>query len=116
MVTQTQADQWDLTIGMMAGDYNVTVWQHAFDYNNTSTGDMTPFLCVDDEWNDMLQLCLTEEGHTPENMQAWWERCVEQGYAMGLYAQQKNDIAPANMTYYVQGDKLTALTGASFYE
>ena len=111
-----EADQWDLTVGMMAGDYNVTVWQHATSYGNTSTKDHTQYLLVDDEWEAILAACLTEEGHTPENMEKWWTRCTENGYLMALYASYINDIIPENMTYYTIGDKNTPLLGASIYE
>jgi len=111
-----EPDQWDLTLGMMAGDYNVTVWQHATSYGNTSTKDHTQYLTVDDEWEAMLNACLTEEGHTPENMEKWWVHATEEGYLMGLYASYKNDVIPENMTYYTIGDKNTPLVGASIYE
>ena len=106
---------WDIMVGMMAGDYNVTVWQHGFSYVNTPTGDRTMYHLIDDEWEDLLNLCISEDGHTPENMKAWWEHCVENAYAMGLYTSNAHDILPEDMTYYVRGDKLTPLTGASTY-
>ena len=106
---------WDLEVGMMAGDFNVTVWQHGFSYGNTPTGDRTMYHLVDDEWEALLNACLTDEGHTPENMKAWWDHCVENAYAMGLYTGTNQDILPEDMTYYVQGDKLMPLTGASTY-
>ncbi|HHU22857.1 MAG TPA: ABC transporter substrate-binding protein [Clostridiales bacterium] len=106
---------WDIMVGMMAGDYNVTVWQHGFSYGNTPTGDRTMYHLIDDEWEDLLNLCISEDGHTPENMKAWWEHCVENAYAMGLYTSNAHDILPEDMTYYVRGDKLTPLTGASTY-
>lgn len=106
---------WDIELGMMAGDFNVTVWQHGFSYGNVSTGDRTMYHLVDQEWEDLLNACLTEEGHTAENMKAWWEHCAENAYAMGLYAPTQQDIMPEDMTYYVLGDKLQPLTGASIY-
>ena len=106
---------WDIEFATMAGDFNVTVWQHGFSYGNVPTKDRTMYFQVDQEWEDLLNLCLTEEGHTPENMKAWWEHCVENAYAMGVYTGSSQDILPEDMTYYVQGDKLTALTGASTY-
>ena len=116
MQLQDDPSEWDITYGTMAGDYNVTVWEHAFSYGNTSTKDKTQYHLVDDEWEEMLETCLTEAGHTPENMEKWWDRCTENAYAMGLYATIKNDVLPKNMVYYTIGDKLTALTGASIYK
>ena len=111
-----EADQWDICLQQMAGDYIVTVWEHAFSYGNTSTKDHTQYQGVDDEWEAVLNECLTEEGHTPENMEKWWDMAVENGYVMALYAQYHNSIIPENMTYFVIGDKNTALAGASLYE
>ena len=105
---------WDLDMGMMAGSEMATVWLHQYSYANMD-GTQTTNYIVDQEWEDLLNLCLTEEGHTPENMKAWWEHCVENAYAMGIYTGTSQDILPEDMTYYVQGDKLTALTGASTY-
>lgn len=116
MQLQDDPNEWDIEYTTMAGDYNVTVWEHAFSYGNTSTKDHTQYLLVDDEWEDMLNTCLTEEGHTPENMEKWWDHCAENAYAMALYETTKNDVLPANMVYYTIGDKLTALCGASIYE
>ena len=114
--TQSDPTAWDLTYGMMAGDYNVTVWQHAFDYGNVAEGGRTMYHTVDDEWQKMLDTCLTEAGHTPENMKAWWEHATENAYVMALSYDTKYDILPKNCVSYVLGDKLTALMGASIYE
>ncbi|MBE6017878.1 MAG: ABC transporter substrate-binding protein [Lachnospiraceae bacterium] len=109
-------EAWDICLQQMAGDYNVTVWEHAFSFGNTSTKDHTQYWGTDQAWEDLLNECLSEEGHTPENMEKWWDMAVENGYVLALYASIKNDILPKNMTYYVVGDKNTALAGASVYE
>lgn len=105
---------WDLDLGMMAGDFNVTVWLHGFSYGNTD-GTHTQTFVVDQEWEDLLNLCCTEDGHTPENLEKWWDHAVENAYTMGLYAGTAQVILPEDMTVFVQGDKLTPLTGASTY-
>ena len=112
-----QADPaaWDITVYMMAGDFNVTVWSHAFDYANTATGDRTMYHLVDDEWEAMLDTVLTEEGHTPENMEKWWNHAVENAYVMALFTGKSYDVIPEDMTYYCLGDKLTPLPGSSTY-
>lgn len=113
----TQADEtaWDLNIGMMAGDYIVQVWEHDFSYANTPTGDHTMNFVVDDEWDAMLQTALTEDGHTSENMLAWWNHAVEHGYTIGLYTGMSYNIVPADMTFVMQGDKLVFLPGGCTY-
>ena len=55
---------WDMYFGLMAGDYNVQAWAHDFSYNNSSSGTETTTHIVDDEWNDLLNLCNTADGHT----------------------------------------------------
>ena len=102
---------WDLDLGMMAGDYNVQVWAHAFSYGNTGDGDHTSSYVVDQEWEDLLNLVNTEDGHTSENMQAWWQHAVDNAYTMGLYSSIIYDIIPEDTTYVCLGDKLTVLPG-----
>lgn len=106
---------WDLEMGMMAGDYNVTVWQHGFDFANSPEGNRAANFSTDKEWNDLLGLCITGEGHTPENMAAWWQMAVDNAYTMGLYTGNTYDIVPEDTTYVCLGDKLTPLPGACTY-
>jgi len=103
---------WDMYFGLMAGDYNVQAWAHDFSYNNTSSGSETSTHIVDDEWNDLLNLCNTEDGHTAENMLAWWNRATENAYTMGIYGGNNYNIVPSDCVYVCQGDKLTFLPGA----
>ena len=113
--TMLDPSAWDLTFGMMAGDYNVTVWEHMFSYGNTGDGDHTSTFIYDDEWEEMLETCLSEEGHTSENMEAWWQHLVDNAYAIGCYAANKYTVIPTNMTQLYYGDKLTILPGACTY-
>ncbi|MCD8368643.1 MAG: ABC transporter substrate-binding protein, partial [Clostridiales bacterium] len=63
--TQADASAWDLSLTYMAGDYNVSVWSHGFDYNsNGADGSSTAYFSVNDEWQALLELCNTVEGHT----------------------------------------------------
>ena len=114
--TQADSTAWDMSFGMMAGDYNVQAWLHDFSYNNTSTGDHTNNFVVDDDWNDLLNLCNTEDGHTAENMQAWWEMATDHAYTMGIYAGNNYNIVPKDCTYVCQGDKLRFLPGACCFK
>ena len=110
-----ESDGWDLSLGMMAGDQNVTVWLHDFSWGNTSDGNRSINFVSDQEWEDLLNLCCTEAGHTPENMEKWWDHAVENAYTMGLFTSNVYEVLPEDMTYYVLGDKLMPLTGASTY-
>ena len=102
-------------VGMMAGDYNVTVWQHGFSFANNGDGDHTSNFVYDKDWDDLLNLCCTEEGHTSANLQRWWQMAVDNAYTMGLYTGNNYVVMPEDMTYFCQGDKLTMLPGACTY-
>lgn len=117
-MSATQADSaaWDMIFGMMAGDYNVQAWLHDFSYNNSASGTQSTTFIKDDEWNDLLNLCNTEDGHTAENMQAWWEMAAEHAYCMGVYAGNNYNIVPEDCVYVCQGDKLRFLPGACCYK
>ena len=106
---------WDLDMGMMAGSEMATVWLHQYSYANMD-GKQTTNYIVDDEWEALLNLIQTEEGHTAENMQKWWDHCAANAYGMGLYNGTMFDIVPADMTYVCQGDKQVPLPGACTYE
>lgn len=105
---------WDLWFGMMAGDYNVQVWSHDFDYSNVGGGHTQEFL-VDDEWQSLLALCNTAEGHTPENMLSWWQHAVDNAYTMGLYTGLGYNVVPEDCTYVCLSDRLVLLPGACCY-
>lgn len=109
--TQGDPSQWDLEVGMMAGDNIAVVWEHGFGTANTGTGKTSNYVS-DPEWNDLLALCNTAEGHTKENMEAWWQHAVDNAYTMGLYTTKTYMVLPSDMVNAVQGDKLTFLPGA----
>ena len=110
--TLTDKSAWDIVFNMMAGDYNVQVWAHDYSWANTGDGDHTQEFITDQEWEDLLNLCNTEEGHTSENMKAWWEMATQHAYGMGLYTGNSYNIVPEECTYVCQGDKLVLLPGA----
>ncbi len=112
--TTADPTAWDLDFGMMAGSEMATVWLHGFSYANMD-GTKTNNFVVDQAWEDALNLVQTEEGHTPENMQKWWDIAVENAYTMGLYNGSTFDIIPEDMTYVCLGDKQTPLPGACTY-
>ncbi len=111
--------QWTVNLGQMAGSYIPVVWSHGFETTNVDTGDSndvrTANFVRDPEWQSLLELCNTMDGHTGENMQAWWQRCVDNAYAMGLYTGTSYMIMPMNMTKVVMGDRQIFLPGACEY-
>lgn len=111
---QADPTQWDLVIGMMAGDNIAVVWDHGFGTAMTGTGATANFI-VDPAWNDQLVLVNTADGHTKENMEAWWQTAVDNAYCMGLYTTKTYMVMPSDMIKVVQGDKLTFLPGACIW-
>jgi len=108
---QSDPSQWDLELGMMAGDNIAVVWEHGFGLARSATGKTTNY--VDDkEWNEMLELCNTADGHTKENMEAWWQHAVDNAYTMGVFTTSSYMVLPNDLVSVVQGDKLTFLPGA----
>lgn len=111
--------QWAVNLGQMAGSHLPVVWSHGFETSNVDTGDgtdeRTANFVRDPEWQSLLKLCNTMNGHTSENMLAWWQRCVDNAYAMGLYTGTSYMIMPENMTKVVMGDRQIFLPGACEY-
>jgi len=114
--TENDPTAWDIYFGMMAGDYNVQAWAHDFSYGNTPEGNRTLTFIQNDEWEALLNECNTNDGHTAENMQAWWNMCVDNAYAMGVFAGNNFNIVPEDCVYVHQGDKLRFLPGACCYK
>ncbi len=115
--TLADPSAWDLCFGMMAGDYNVNLWSHGFDYNsNGADGTQTAYYQQDDEWNELLAECNTVDGHTPENMEKWWQTAVDNCYCMGLYTGNSYDIVPADCVYVCLADRLVLLPGSCCFD
>ena len=115
--TSIEADptQWDMEMGKWAGDYNAQAWLHAYDWACTAEGTHTVNYVYDQAWQDLLSLCQTQNGHTPENMTKWLETMYENAYGMNLYCQTKCIVYPTDMTYLYRNDKLHIIPGACIY-
>lgn len=107
---------WDLELGKWAGDYNAQAWLHAFDWATTADGTHTTNFVDNQEWQDLLQLVQTADGHTAENMTEWLNIMYENAYAINLYCGTKNIVYPSDMTYVFRNDKLHIIPGACIYE
>ena len=87
---------------MAASDYLVNVWSHAMDVSNTGTG-LTDNYVSDSEWQEILDKCKVSETHTTENMNAWWQHCVDNAYLMenmtSILMTDKNHVVFGGCTY-----------------
>ncbi|MBQ8622503.1 MAG: hypothetical protein IJ422_09360, partial [Oscillospiraceae bacterium] len=90
-------------------------WLHAFSWGNTVEGDHTTNFVYDKEWNDLLTLVNSQEGHTDENLTRWLEILYENAYATNLYNTTKSIIYPEEMTYMYRNSHLIILPGACEY-
>ncbi len=106
---------WDMEMGKWAGDYNAQAWDHAYSWEMTAEGDHTVNFVYDADWNGLLKLLQTEDGHTEENLTEWLNMMYDNAYGFNLYAESKNVIYPADMTYLYRDDKLHILPGACIY-
>ncbi len=104
--TEVLADEkaWDLifTFGS-ASDYTVNAWNSGISTSNYTTGKTFNFI-DDAKYEELLQLCRTEEGHTEENMDQWWKYTVENAYTMPLFNDTfsnvySSDIAKLSLNY-----------------
>ncbi len=113
--TKANSKTWDVVIDQMAAsDYLVNVWSHAMDVSNTSTG-LTDNFVNDPEWQEMLDLCKVNSTHTEENMDAWWQHCVDNAYLMGLAVDYVNVVYPKNMSSILMTDKNHIVFGGCTY-
>lgn len=116
VTTKANPASWDLVIDQMAAsDYLVNVWSHAMDVSNTGTG-LTDNYVSDSEWQEILDKCKVSETHTTENMNAWWQHCVDNAYLMGLAVEYVNIVYPENMTSILMTDKNHVVFGGCTYK
>ncbi|MBE6016398.1 MAG: ABC transporter substrate-binding protein [Lachnospiraceae bacterium] len=106
---------WDIEGGNWGGVWNVHAWMHAYDWANTATGDHTVNYIYDKEWQEQLELCLTYEGHTKENMTKYLEMLYDNAYGINLYIQLPISIYP-NDIVYMYTTKSLVVPGACEYK
>ncbi|MBQ8835375.1 MAG: ABC transporter substrate-binding protein [Oscillospiraceae bacterium] len=107
---------WDLEYNKWGGNSYICVkWLHAFSWGNTVEGDHTTNFVYNKEWNDLLTLVNSQEGHTDENLTRWLEILYENAYATNLYNTTKSIIYPEEMTYMYRNSHLIILPGACEY-
>jgi len=110
--TETDPTAWDLEMSARgSSDYNVSLWSHFFDTSNTATG-LTTNNIDDPELYSIMCLSLTVDGHTAANETAWWQRCSDNAYIMGLYSLYRNIVHSNQFTHIVMTEKNEIMVGA----
>lgn len=115
MTMLSEPDDWDLFIDHVAADdYIVNLWSHAFDNTNTDNGMTTGFV-DDDTWQELLDTAKIEDTHTTENVDAWWDYCVENAYAYGICTYYKYVVYPSYVKSLAFNDKTMLIPGGCTY-
>ncbi len=75
---------WDLAIATQASsDYIVNLWKLMYDINNYN-GEHSLNFIVDPELQSLLETCISVEGHTPENIDAFHQYVYDNAYGYGI--------------------------------
>ncbi len=107
---------WDIEFNARgSSDYVVNMWDHYYDTAQNENGLTTNFI-DDPEWSDLLKTCISADGHTEENINEWWQTCVENAYGMGLYCTTNYIVHSTTITDIVRNDKNQVLPGACSYD
>lgn len=108
--------QWDLYVDMMASDdYLVTVYARLFKASNFSDGQGSKNFIQDDEFQRLINLCMSEEGNTQENLDALHDYTVEHAYSRGLFASSESAIYSDDILQICNSYKYAIIPGGCIY-
>lgn len=107
--------QWDIEYGQWGGSYLVQKWAHAYDWANTTAGDHTVNYIYDQEWQDLLMLIQSKDGHTTENMLKWLQMMYDNAYGMNLFNSTKSIVYRDNLHFLYRNNKFIIIPGACEY-
>ena len=107
---------WDLNVDMMASDdYLVVVYERLFRDDNFSEGQGTKNYIHDDEFQRLIDVCMTQEGNTQENLDALHDYVVAHGYGRGLFATAESAIITEDILAVCNTYKYSVLPGGCIY-
>ena len=107
---------WDLNVDMMASDdYLVVVYERLFRDDNFSEGQGTKNYIQDDEFQRLIDVCMTQEGNTQENLDTLHDYVVAHGYGRGLFASAESAIISEDILQICNTYKYSILPGGCVY-
>ena len=107
---------WDLNVDMMASDdYLVVVYERLFRDDNFAAGQGTKNYIHDDEFQRLIDTCMTQEGNTQENMNALHDYVVAHGYGRGLFATAESAIITDDILAICNTYKYSVIPGGCIY-
>ncbi len=104
---------WDLRITKSASPYGAVAATRIWTVDTTM--NKTPSFVEDAEWDDMLTLINTINGHTEENIDAWEQHAIENAYGMGLYSYQNHIVFNKKIVSIARNGKNVLLPGGFEY-
>lgn len=108
--------QWDLYVDMMASDdYLVTVYARLFKSANFSEGQGSKNFIQDDEFQRLIDLCMSEEGNSQENLDALHDYTIEHAYSRGLFAASESAIYSDDILQICNSYKYAIIPGGCIY-
>ena len=69
----------------------------------------------DQEWQDLLMLVQSKEGHTTENMLKWLQMMYDNAYGMNLFNSTKSIVYRDNLHFLYRNNKFIIIPGACEY-
>jgi len=107
---------WDLYVDMMASDdYLVTVYARLFKDSNFADGQGTKNFIQDPQFQELINLCMSEEGNTQENLDALHDYTIEHAYSRGLFASYESAIYSNDILQICNTYKYAIIPGGCIY-
>ena len=108
--------QWDLYADMMASDdYLVTVYSRLFRASNFEAGQGTKNFIQDDQFQSLIDTCMTDAGNTQENLNALHDYVVAHAYSRGLFASYEAAIYSDDILQICNSYKYAIIPGGCIY-
>lgn len=115
--TYNDPSNWDLLLGMMAGDnYGIVELDRMMCKDSYVSPRETLNFIVDDTLQELIALCKTAEGHADDsNTQALHDYIIENAYGRGLYAATTTFVVRNTITELAVNYKYYGMPGGCVY-
>lgn len=105
---------WDFTICTFGSDdYLTNAWKKYFDTNATGT-DTTKNFVKDEKLQQLIETCVSEDGHTAENIHAFWDYVNENAWIHGLIVENDNIVYNDTLISGIAWDNIGKLAPGGF--
>ena len=108
------ASEWDLKVIRCSAWCGAVAVSRQF-LPSKKYGGGTSNYVMDTEWMDLLNVILTQDGHTEENCTKWQQMAIDNAYCMGLYSEVNNVVFKDSIQSIVRNGKNVTIPGASIF-